>query len=310
MRADHVAKVRAVLDSLRYKHTRGIAFLADVGNIKTPFHQRDMRDAMLGRQLSPAPEIDQLVRRFQRDDRLAPDFWRWVLHEHENDFRELVRRLSATQALGDQVEVISVFPLHLVPILVLCGRIVGEARQVEVFQYTRGQSWQWQQSVTPQSTKFFFLDGADKIPGNGQPSAVILSLELTADLDPNAMPTALRDSVRTGNSIWVRIRAKQPNPGCIAHPDDLTQFTAVVREAIRFVQDVLHAPTVHLFGISPASTLFRFGQILQAGHHPTYVVYDRPDRDREFVPALCITGQHVCEATSNGGATVQVIPLR
>lgn len=32
---------------------------------------------------------------------------------------------------------------------------------------------------------------------------------------------------------------------------------------------------VHLIAVSPASTVFRFGQMLQAGHHPEYLVYDR-----------------------------------
>jgi hypothetical protein len=309
MRAEHVGKIRDLLRSLRYPHSRGLALLADVGNIKTSFQPRDMREAMLGMGLSPEPEIDQLVRRFQRDDRLSPDYWQWVLHEHENDFGDLMRRLGSTQALGDRVEVISAFPLHLVPILVLCGRIVGEARAIQVFQYSRGRSWQWSSTAMPHADGFFFLDGTNDISKN-QYSQAVLSIELTAEIDVNALPDALMQDIATGSIPWIRIRAMQPDNGCIAHPQDLEQFTATARKALRFIQDVLRVPNVHLIGVSPASTLFRFGQILQAGHHPDYIVYDRPDWSKPFNPALCITGQKVHEATTGGAPPKKTLNLR
>lgn len=310
MRAEHVSKVRSLLDTLSYKHTRGIAILSDVGNIKTSFHPRDMREAMLQRLLSPAPEIDQTVRRIQRDDRLAPDYWQWVLHEHENDLNDLSRRLGATQALGDQVGVLSVFPLHMVPILVLCGRIVGEARQVEVFQYHRSfNTWKWNPAGVSQSAGFFFLDVTNCITRN-QYQQVVLSLELTAEIDSGAFPDDLKLGIEDGSIPWIRVRAKTPRFDCIGHPEDLIQYTTVARDAMRYIQDALRATTIHLIGISPASALFRFGQILQAGHHPTYVVYDRPNGDHSFLPALCITGQQVHEACANETVARKVIPLR
>lgn len=309
MRNEHVGKVRATLDSLRFPHTRGIAVLGDIGNVKTPFHQRDMRDAMLAYGLSPAPEIDQLVRHFSRDDRTSPDYWRWVLTEHESDFRELTRRLGATHPLGDRIEVLSVFPLHYVPILILCGRLVGEARRVEVFQYSRGKSWQWPAGATPHPDNFFFVDSA-KSAASAQSSEAVVTLELTADIDLTAFPEPIKCGIEAGSLPWLRIRAQRPDPGCMTHPQDLTQFTDVARQVVNHVQDVLRASTVHLFGISPASTLFRFGQILQPGHHSDYIVYDRPDRTKPFNPAIRITGQVVQNAMPTENASGITINLR
>jgi hypothetical protein len=86
-----------------------------------------------------------------------------------------------------------------------------------------------------------------------------------------------------------------PNPGfdCIAHPDDLDQFMQVARKTIIHVQDVMRVKKVHLIAISPASTVFRFGQMLQPGHHPEYIIYDRASREYPFVPAFSITGHNV-----------------
>jgi hypothetical protein len=309
MRSEHVGKVGAALDSLRYPHTRGIAILGDIGNVKTSFHQRDMREAMLARGLSPVPEIDQLVRHFNRDDRISPDYWRWVLTEHENDFRELTRRLGAAQPLGDGIEVLAVFPLHYVPILILCGRIVGEARQVEIFQYSHGKSWQWPANSTPQPDKFFFVDDAKGVSST-RSAEVVLTLELTAEVDLNAFPDEIKHGIEAGHLPWLRVRAQSPAPTCITHWQDLVQFTIVARQAVNHVQDVVRASTVHLFGISPASTLFRFGQILQPGHHSDYIVYDRPDRNKLFNAAIRITGQVVQDAVPAGSVPGVTIKLR
>lgn len=64
---------------------------------------------------------------------------------------------------------------------------------------------------------------------------------------------------------------------------------------------------IHLIAISPASTVFRFGQMLQAGHHPECIVYDRPGREFKFIPALSITSHYV---SSIGGQPISTIYLR
>ncbi|WP_157889102.1 SAVED domain-containing protein [Herminiimonas arsenitoxidans] len=309
MRAEHVAKVRAVLDSLRFPNARGIALLGDIGNIKTPFHLRDMRDAMLAQRLSPNPEIDQLVRNFSRDDRLSSDYWRWVLKEYEDDFRSLMRRLGATHPLGDQVETLCVFPLHYVPILILCGRLIGEARRIEVFQYSRGKSWQWPTDTAPQKEQFFYIDDT-KGSSTTRSTDAVVSLELTADIDFNAFPEPIKRNIEAGTLPWLRIRAESPNPACITHPEDLAQFTKLARRVVTQVQDVLRAERVHLFGVSPASTLFRFGQILQPGNHADYIIYDRPDRAQPFNPAISISGRAVQDGIPAASATGFSINLR
>ena len=125
------------------------------------------------------------------------------------------------------------------------------------------------------------LAGATDIifhPGSyfGKPAAEVLPQAIDSDSFP-----------------WVRIRCQHPGYDCIAHPDDLEQFSRLARQTINHVQDVMNASKVHLVAVSPASTVYRFGQMLQAGHHPSYFVYDRADRDTQFTPVLEITGQCV-----------------
>ncbi|HLO64077.1 MAG TPA: SAVED domain-containing protein, partial [Azonexus sp.] len=309
MRRERSRMVRNALDGLAYPRAQAVALFGNIANIPTVASERSMREAMHGRRLAPLPDIAHVLRRTQRDDRLTPDFWDQALHEHEPDFRELVRRVGGqpTGNGGMNHDTLAVFPFHTVPLLVLSGRIAGEACPIEVFQYHRHRNtWQWNPSATPQPPLAFQVTNHPPTPAD----EVLLSLELSAFIDERAIPQAIAGRVRNGEMPWVRITARQPDDACIDHPDDLEQFTGVARNTLRLIQDGIRPSRVHLLGVSPVSTLFRFGQLLQAGHHPAYLVYDRPDRSQPFKPALSIEGQQVTSAVSSCNENRKTIPLR
>lgn len=309
MRHEHVSMVRKMLDGLAFPCTQAITLLADLANIPTAISENDIRGSMLARQLGPLPNVFHAIRRTQRDDRLLPNFWENLLHEHEPVIRDFVVRFGWGQGSSgcSAPDVLAVFPLHLVPILILAGRIVGEARPVEVFQYDRHRkSWQWDLAAKPHPANTFKVNE----PSVTFADEVLLSIELSASIDDRALPEAIASQVQNGSIPWVRITATQPDSGCISHPDDLDQFTMVARKAIRIIQDGIRPSRVHLLGVSPASTLFRFGQLLQAGHHPAYSVYDRPDWDNPFKPGLSIEGQQVSSAAPFANNNLKIIQLR
>lgn len=307
MRREHAEIVRRSLDGLAFPRSKAIAVLGNVAGAWSQASEREIRQAMLDRDLACLPSVRYPIRRTQRDDRDQPDFWRHLLHEHARELDAFMRELGTPQEQDDHFDVLSVFPLHAVPVLLLAGRIVGEARRVEVFQYHRHRgTWRWEEGATPQPRGAFYLEGA----GAGRASEVLLTLELTATADDQALPLELDAAVKSGAIPWVRIRAAHPNPSCIGHPDDLEQFNEIARQAIAAVQDGMRASKVHFIGLSPASTLFRFGQMLQAGHHCPYVVYDRPNHTTRFLSAMTIDGQQATDALAPGSGHPVRIQLR
>jgi hypothetical protein len=151
------------------------------------------------------------------------------------------------------VEELAVFPLHHIATMILAGRIIGEASAIQVFQYHRDRkTWEWDANATPQPAGTFNVEGlsADRV------TEALITIELTANIDTESLPTSLQASLSDGQMPWVRITMPNPNGACISHPDDLTQFIRVARQAINHVQDVMRVNRVHLIGISPASTLF------------------------------------------------------
>lgn len=293
MRDEHTARVRVLLDSLQYPTAQIITLLADLAQVPTNVSKSELYGSTLSRNLGPLPEIRHVIRRTQRDDRSRPGFWENFLCEHDADIRELIsytsNRPSQTSSLTP--DTLAIFPLHLVPVLILSGRIVGEARNVELFQYDRdSKKWCWpKQDASPTSTFKISHEAHSSCDFN----EAILSFELTANLDENSLPKELAQVVKEKKIGWVRISNSSPSHNCINSKDQLDAFSVLARQAIRTIQDSWCSQKVHVFGISPACTLFKFGQMLQAGNHSIYRVYDRPDGSQPFTPALDITGNEV-----------------
>lgn len=298
MREEHARRVNYLLEGMTYPRAQLITLLADLGQVPTNASQTELQESALHRRLGPLSNTLHALRRTQRDDRSRQDFWWHFLHEHENDIRSFVLQ-TGNHPSQDHAppDVLAIFPLHLVPVLVMAGRIIGEARHVEVFQYDRDRrTWRWDESASPSGQGNISISSVPSTPVD----EVVLSIELTADIDERALPPALVSAIHNQSMPWIRITHASPNCNCIRTPEDLDQFTTVARQAIRVIQDQIRASRVHLIGVSPASTMFRFGQMLQAGHHPLYQLYDRPDGAHQFLPALTLSGTQVVADSASG----------
>ncbi|WP_413615414.1 SAVED domain-containing protein [Halomonas cupida] len=303
MRKSHRDMARNYLNSLAFPPTKAITLHANLGGVPTYFHDSELIEAIVAMRRAMLPGVIHYVRRkSQRDDRHLPEFWHQYLREHEHQIRQLVSGFDSSS--GSVTENLAVFPLHHIPTLVLAGRIMGEAQAIQIFQYDRHRkTWTWNPQVEAHSRDTFIVDSLS--PNHAK--EVLITLELTAHVDEKALPADLKTSVDNGHLPWIRVTTSNIGINCIGHPDDLDQFAEAARKAIMHAQDVMRVQKVHLIAVSPASTVFRFGQMLQAGHHPEYIVYDRAGHDYDFTPALSITGHHV---SATDGQKTHTIDLR
>lgn len=298
MRDEHTARVNMLLDGLKYPTVQIITLLADLAQVPTNVSKAELCSSALSRNLGPLPEIKNMLRRTQRDDRSRSGFWGHFLHEHESDIRELISFTSnrPSQTSSITPDSLGVFPLHLVPVLVMAGRIIGEARSIEIFQYERDlNTWQWPKNAASIASKF---EIHYEIGGDCDFEETILSIELTAKLDTNALPADLAQAIQEKKIGWIRIINPSPCHNCINSKEQLDNFSGLARKAINMIQDSWRSKVMHVFGVSPASTLFKLGQMLQAGNHSVCRVYDRPDGSKTFTPALDITGNDVLSVGS------------
>lgn len=301
MRQSHRDLVRSYLDSLAFPRARAVTLHANLAYVPTYFQESDFIEAILATGRAMRPGVVHYIRRTtQRDERNTPGFWANYLREHENHIRQLVT--SFNDPSTSETEDYAVFPLHHIATLILAGRIMGEARAIQVFQYHRHRgTWAWDPDASPLPAGTFSVNA---LPANRSDEALI-TIELTARIDEDAMPVELTPAIADGSMPWLRITLANPRFDCISHPTDLDQFMHVARQTINHVQDVMRVRKVHLIAISPPSSVFRFGQMLQAGHHPEYTIYDRASRDDKFVPAFSITG-HDVSAISDSGRPISI----
>lgn len=303
MRQSHRDTVRYYLDSLAFPHTKAVTLHANLANVPTYFHDSELIEAIVATRRAMLPGVIHHIRRkSQRDDRHLPGFWHQYLREHESHIRQLIAGFDSSS--GSVTESLAVFPLHHVPTLVLAGRVMGEAQAIQVFQYDKvRKTWAWNSQVDAHPQGTFSVESLPQ----SRASEVLITLELTAQVDEEALPANLKAALHSGDLPWIRVETSKTGFDCIAHPADLDQFAEVARKAIVHAQDVMRVQKVHLIALCPASTLFRFGQMLQAGHHPEYLVYDRAGRDYDFSPAMSITGHHV---SATDGQQTFTISLR
>lgn len=300
MRRWHVDRAREYSRGFQYERVHAVKLRADLGVVPTIFRDGDILQALLDRKLTLAEGVSEYLRHDQREDRRRPEYWENYLHQHEPDIIRFRRDLQ-TMVQG-KAQRVALFAIHHIPMLLLIGRILGEAMTVELFQYDRTRdSFRWNPEVQPRPEGFFNIHP----PKNETPSEEILvSLELTDTLDLSTMPATIRKQVEEGDMPWYRIKAESPGIDAIQHPQDLQQFRRVARALVMRLQDRMGAQKIHLVAISPVTATVAYGQLLQAGHHADHIIYDRPNREEPFLPALRLTGVDVSAAGAENPKTI------
>ncbi|WP_197326630.1 SAVED domain-containing protein [Ralstonia solanacearum] len=288
MRREHTVRVRNYRAAMRLPVAQVMTIFADIGNTPTHFPDSEFLEALLAEGLSMHPEIKRRLSYQSRDDRTAPRFWENYLREMELPIHTMVQDLGRPGAASP--DELAVFPLHHSATLVLAGRIVGEARRVRVFQPSRKRkSWLWNPDVAVSPAGTFKVTGLT----NTSVDEVFLTVELTAHLDEKTIPDSLVKAVTGGATPWVRLTIDTPNGECIQRKEDLAQFVDTARGVINSIQDKMRARHVHLVVVSPASAAFSIGQLMQAGHHVAFTLYDRANWEQPFREAFTINGHSV-----------------
>ncbi|WP_427183786.1 SAVED domain-containing protein [Bordetella bronchialis] len=302
MRARHVGFVRRHLNALAFPKVQGVTLLADLGGVPTNFHEADAVEAVLSMGGNLLPQVSDQLRHTGRDDRGAPGFWANYLHQHQLHITQFVNEFGG--ARHQPHAELAIFPIHHTPTLVLAGRIVGEAQRVRVYQHDRHrQTWQWDPAAVAQAPGTFSVQYLGDFDGGKE---ILLTIELTAFLAETALPVGIADGVTTNVIPHVRLTIPKPNNSCIQHPNDLAQFVQVARSAISRIHDEFRPVRVHLIVLAPASSVFAFGQLLQAGHHPTYLLYDRASGQDKFIEAFSIDGHLVHPPTGSNLIPIQI----
>jgi hypothetical protein len=303
MRAESLAEVRRLLDTLAYPAADIIVLMGCISTQAPHYIHSLAEPAMWLRKTRATPGHP---RHYFAND--------WTLHSPHNKeywssfFRKAGSQLSEIRSVlapanrADEQKRLAVFPLHGTSVLVLAGRIFGEAAAVDVHQYRRerpstlpGGPWGYEEH---DDTKSDFLLETLATNDSGQREGCLI-VSLTFDVDFSRLPPQIWTE-RGFAMPSLRVKPEgSTGHDSIKHPADLDRVSKVLGQAIAKLQDEWRLERVHLIIGAPASVAFKIGQKLQARHQADFVCYESETGGKPnaaFLPTITIGGLAVTHA--------------
>lgn len=288
MRAKHVAAVRQLRESIKYQKTNILEIIGDIAGISTSVSSRQLRETILQRSLNPSDIRESFFKDSYRDRRHKPDFWKQYIDHIEEDLNLLRKQLKGSGRLSQDASPLSVFCIHWMPIALLAGRIIGEAREVYEYHFNRAD-WLFRDIThSPIASECIF----SKVSTPTSQQECVLTLEFTTHLTNDHFPESLTEKINSGEYGHYRIHASTPDKNWPESPKHIELFRQVANDALKHLQDEIRIKTIHLIIISPSCLALAFGRLLQPGHHSNIVVYDSIS-GKPFYPAFRLTGKSI-----------------
>ncbi|XYI42012.1 SMODS-associated and fused to various effectors domain-containing protein [Cupriavidus necator] len=314
MREDSIAEVRRLLDSLQHKSAEVIAIVGNIAGQPAPFSMDDAHEAMWGAglrstQAKPARYFDPGGHHHGVH---TPAYWGSLFQQMKSDIPALQTLLNGTRS-GATRPRLAIFPLHSTSVLLLAGRILGDAAGTHLFQPHRnkvgpGTRWSWPAAgtlPTPPLDKFKVEMLRDNTEGRDEAALIVA---LTSDIDAPRMPDSC---ARDGQLLLPTLRVIGPSfdKDCMQQPEDLQLVGLAVDAAIRKLQDEWRVRKVHLFVSAPTSAVMVVGQKMQARHHADYVCHESVSGPGSAYKATIeITSTSVRELASGLAETLSLQP--
>ncbi len=289
-------RVRLLRQSLGYPNARVISAIGSIaGQAQPALATTEAAEALWSRGLQPDSRPISPIAYVPKNLSNPHDgtYWAAVFKDLQRSILQLQAELDGTGFDSPAPEHLAVFPLASTSLQILTGRLIGDRRNVHVFQPDRdakGNRWLWRQAGLTNSFKL------SRHPGSVPGKEAALLVSLTFPVDP----------VRTGRATLpaVHLTATQHGPACLASQDDFDALWREVGEALRVLTDEMRSEVIHLFVGAPASACMALGQKLQARHHPTVVCYETNPVTRDFVETIRITREQVRHEASGSAVSI------
>ena len=315
MREDNIAEVRRLLGNLQHKPAEVVAIIGNIAGQPPQFSIDDAQEALWGSKLrsSGAKPEHYFYPGGQHHDVHSPAYWLSLFQTLKTDLPRLQGLLNGTSQGGTPRPRLAIFPLHSTSVLLLAGRILGDAAGTHVFQPHRnkvgpGTRWGWPLAGTlpiPPLDRFKVEEVAPSVSGQDE---AILVVALTSDIEATRMPATCAVD---GKLLLPTLRITGPtfDKDCMQQPEDLQLVGLAVDAAVRKLQDEWRVRKVHLFVSAPASAVVAVGQKLQARHHADFICHEAvPGLGSAYRATIEITPTSVRELVSGMAQTLSLQP--
>lgn len=305
VRHSHLYKVEQLLDQLKWQRVQAIGICGGIAGQNSLLDHREMHDALAQRELSSMRDNPQLVFSNAPSERLDKGYGYHLLQTYQPSILRLISELREAGPLRQSDLPLAIFPLHDTPLLVLAGRLIGEARPVHVFQPDRGRDhtrWDWPASDDQHQAKVV----EDLVKAVPKAQIGLLTIALSDNFQDTWLPSALRQQIDRGAATWLAVKADKPSRRIISSEKAFSTIMNTIRDAIQHLQGQHQVTAMHVILVAPASICFAFGQALQAGNHLPTTIYQRSDQSYPFQPAIRIEARRVVSADEDSRIPLEI----
>ncbi|MCU4581181.1 SAVED domain-containing protein [Acinetobacter gyllenbergii] len=277
MREKNVNEVKRLLNCLAFPEADALVIGGKVEGQSFIFNSIDAEEAMWQKEIRNHAQPQRIL---QNPDYFCassnPTYWSNIFQLLKTEDFPFIKKLLNRAGSDSNPRPLVIFPLHGMSILILSGRIIGDASSVILFQYHRqqinnkGKQWAWPDVPEPKNDKFKLKIHKDK---NDSDVEALLLINITAKIPGNELPKSLFDKNFVLPTIEVTLDDCSIN--AISHQKDLELLGTVIDEAYRKIQDEWRLQKVHLIMIAPTTACVRLGQKMQARHHADFILYER-----------------------------------
>lgn len=306
MRREHVQRVNSLLAQLAWERAVPLIIRGGIAGQSPAVTFREISDGLESIQLSAVhPEGEHLT--MAPIERPEVHYGYKMLSQLKPGIGRLITACQSGSYRPNPDNTLAVFAIHDTPVLVLAGRILGEARTAHVLQRTRGAPSPWRWSIPAKITSDVNLLIDEKGTAANGAQAGLLAVALSDSYQDGWIPDAIRQSIAAGHMPWISISAQSPRNNIVEAPCDLEHIMKGIRESLRRLQGDCQVQEIHMVIVAPVSVVFSIGQALQPGNHLPITVYQRVNSTKPFEPAIKIFSDKVENA--DGGPTIS-IPLQ
>ena len=268
-------RVQELLEGMNYPESEIVILESPIkGKLDVHVDKKQTIEALRSRKKKPASSHPTLIKVDGCGKYNSPIYWR-ILSEKLGTAVE--KKITGHFQYFPEL-MLSVFPLAPIPLIAKLGELIGDKREVDIFQKTRRpETWCWRAEL---GTNTFSTEIILNENGDVEKTAVILSL--TARVSPDRVL-----AVYNAATIY-HIVAKSNGVDCIASPEDLKLFWQEYQRVCDQIKNNDHCDNAAVFPAIPVSAAFEIGRRHMHGIHPVLHIYDD---DNGFFETLTIGGQ-------------------
>lgn len=268
-------RVQELLEGMNYPESEIVILESPIkGKLDVHVDKKQTVEALRSRKKNPASSHPTLIKVDGYGQYNSPIYWQ-ILSEK---LRTAVEKEITGHFQYYPELMLSVFPLAPIPLIAKLGELIGDKREVDVFQKTRRpETWCWR---SESGTNTFSTEIICNEDGDAEKTAVILSLTARVSTDRVL-------AVYNAATIY-HIVAEKNGVDCIVSPEDLKLFWQEYQSVCDQIKNNDNSENVAVFPAIPVSAAFEIGRRHMHGVYPVLHIYDD---DNGFFEALTIGGQ-------------------